>query len=163
MLHEAPAHPLTNRPAALAMLFVATLFSAPPVVAAKAREPATVQILSISDWRGQVDPLVIDGAQVGGAAVLSAYFKQERAANPNTLTLSSGGAVGASLPISSLFEDQPSVRAMRLMGFNADTLRNHNFDAGLAQLQTLINLASDVTGAVPGNPFAYVSANLRNL
>src|SRR5690242_6945839 len=126
MPYNAPARPLTNRTAAITMLFLANLISAPPVIA-KARHPVTVQILSISDWRGQVDPLVIDGTQVGGAAVLSAYFKQERAANPNTLTLSSGGAVGASLPISSLFDDQPSVRAMRLMGFDADTLGNHNF------------------------------------
>src|SRR5256714_9379631 len=153
----------TIRPPAFTMLFLSACTSAPPVIAAKARRPVTVQILSISDWRGQVDPLVIDGTQVGGAAVLSAYFKQERAANPNTLTLSSGGAVGASLPISSLFEDQPSIRAMRLMGFDADTLGNHNFDAGLAQLQSLINLASDDTGAVPGKRFAYVSADLRNL
>jgi 5'-nucleotidase len=163
MLHDAPAGLLTNRTAVVTMLFLSTLISAPPVIAAKARRPITVQILSISDWRGQVDPLVIDGTQVGGAAVLSAYFKQERAANPNTLTLSSGGAVGASLPISSLFEDQPAVRAMRLMGFDADTLGNHNFDAGLVQVQSLINLASDDAGAVPGKPFAYVSANLRNL
>jgi 2',3'-cyclic-nucleotide 2'-phosphodiesterase (5'-nucleotidase family) len=163
MPHDAPAHPLRHRTAAVTILFVATLISAPPVIAAKARQPVTVQILSISDWRGQVDPLVMDGTQVGGAAVLSAYFKQERAANPNTLTLSSGGAVGASLPISSLFEDQPTVRAMRLMRFDADTLGNHNFDAGLVQLQSLINLASDDTGGVPGKRFAYVSANLRNL
>lgn len=163
MPHDAPAHPLTNRTVAITMLFLATLISAPLVIAAKARQPVTIQVLSISDWRGQVDPLIIDGAQVGGAAVLSAYFKQERAANPNTLTLSSGGALGASLPISSLFEDQPAVRAMRLMGFDADTLGNHNFDAGLMQLQSLINLASDDTGAVLGKRFAYVSANLRNL
>ncbi|MGI9074902.1 MAG: hypothetical protein ACR2JB_27120 [Bryobacteraceae bacterium] len=80
---------------AATMLLLATLISVPPVNAAKARHPVMVQILSISDWRGQVDPLVIVGTQVGGAAVLSAYFKQERAANPNTLTLSSRGAVGA--------------------------------------------------------------------
>ncbi|MFL6352757.1 MAG: bifunctional metallophosphatase/5'-nucleotidase [Bryobacteraceae bacterium] len=163
MLHDAPARPLINTTAAVTTLLLAAFISAAPVNAAKARPPVTVQILSISDWRGQVDPLVTDGTQVGGAAVLSAYFRQERAANPNTLTLSSGGAEGASLPISSLFEDQPSVRAMRLMGFDADTLGNHNFDAGLVQLQSLINLASADTGAVPGKRFTYVSANLRNL
>jgi 5'-nucleotidase len=163
MPHDASAHPLTKRTAAISMFLLTTFISAASVIPAKARHPVTIQILSISDWRGQVDPLVIDGSQVGGAAVLSAYFKQECAANPNTLTLSSGGAVGASLPISSLFKDQPAVRAMRLMGFDADTLGNHNFDAGLVQLQSLINLASDDTEAVPGKRFAYVSANLRNL
>jgi len=142
---------------------LACVFFTMPGYAAKLRHPVTIQVLAIADWRGQVDPFSVDGADVGGAAVLSAYFKQERAANPNTLTLSSGGAVGASLPLSSLFADEPSIRAMRLMGFDADTLGNHNFDAGLARLQALVNLAEDTSGSVPGKAFAYVSANLRDL
>jgi 2',3'-cyclic-nucleotide 2'-phosphodiesterase (5'-nucleotidase family) len=163
MPHNSPVRPFEKWTAAVTTVLLASFISALPVYGAKCRGAVTIQILSISDWRGQVDPLIIDGAEVGGAAVLSAYFNQERAANPDTLTLTSGGAAGASLPVSSLFGDEPSIRAMRLMGFDADTLGNHNFDAGLAQLQNLINLASDHSRAVPGKRFEYVSANLRNL
>jgi 2',3'-cyclic-nucleotide 2'-phosphodiesterase (5'-nucleotidase family) len=126
------------------------------------RSPVTIQILAVSDWDAQLDPLSVAGVSIGGAAVLSAYFQEERTANPETLTLTAGNAFGASPPLSSVFDDVPAVRAMRLMGFDADTLANHNFDRGLAYLQPLITLAGAPAGAAPGGPFQYVSANLKN-
>jgi 5'-nucleotidase len=114
---------------------------------------ATIQVLTVSDWHGQLDPLSVGATAVGGAAVLSAYFQAERASNPNTLTLTAGDAFGASPPLSSLFEEEPAVRAMNLMGFDADTFGNHNFDRGIPHLQRMIDLAD----------FPYVSANLKNV
>jgi 5'-nucleotidase len=112
-----------------------------------------IQILDISDWHGQLDPQSITGVgNVGGAAVLSAYFQAERAANPNTLTLTAGDAVGATPPLSNYFNDEPAILAMNLMGIQVDTFGNHNFDGGVAHLQDLIDLAE----------FQFVSANLRN-
>lgn len=132
----------------LLMLIAATL--AAPSAATAAPSPATVkiQLLSISDWHAQLDP--VNG--VGGAAVLSSYFQAERAANPNTLTLTGGDAYGASPPLSAFFDEEPAVLAMNLMGFDADTFGNHNFDQGIAHLQQMIDLAE----------FQYVSANLTN-
>src|SRR5206468_10110725 len=101
-----------------------------------------IQILDISDWHGQLDPQNITGVgNVGGAAVLSAYFQADRAANPNTLTLTAGDAVGATPPLSNYFNDQPAILAMNLMGIQVDTFGNHDFDGGVAHLQYLINLA----------------------
>ncbi|WP_216326247.1 bifunctional metallophosphatase/5'-nucleotidase [Deinococcus aestuarii] len=120
-------------------------------------QPVTLQFLDVSDWHAQLDPLSVgSGAvayQVGGAAVLSAYFKQDRANNPNTLTLTGGDAYGASPPLSSFFGEVPAVEAMNAMGFDADTFGNHNFDRGTAFLQGLIDRAK----------FSYLSANLENL
>jgi 2',3'-cyclic-nucleotide 2'-phosphodiesterase (5'-nucleotidase family) len=127
---------------ALAVLLPATALAAPQ------RAPVTIQFLNVSDWHGQLDPI----GTVGGAAVLSAYFKQERAANPNTLTLTAGDAYGATPPLSNFFNEEPAVKAMNLMGFDVDTLGNHNFDRGVAHLQQMIDLAE----------FQYVSANLKN-
>lgn len=133
-------------------------------VSAAPRQPVDIQILNVSDWHGQLDPISVQGVgNVGGAAVLTAYFNQHRAENPNTLTLTAGDAVGATPPISAFFQDEPTIRVMRLMGFNADTLGNHNFDSGLARLQNQINLAGDTSGTVPGTAFNYLSANLRNV
>lgn len=115
--------------------------------------PVSIQLLNISDWHAQLDPLTIDSKEVGGAAVLSAYFKKDRAQNPNTLTLTAGDAVGASPPLASFFDEIPAVLAMNAMGFDADALGNHNFDKGTAFLQTLIDKAN----------FSYLSANLSNL
>jgi 5'-nucleotidase len=121
---------------------------------AASREPVTIQLLSVSDWHAQLDPLSVTGiGDVGGAAVLSSYWQADRAANPNSLTLTAGDAYGAAPPLSSFFEEETAVRAMNLMGFNVDTLGNHNFDRGVGHLQRMIDLAE----------FSYVSANLANV
>lgn len=132
-----------------ALLIVAGLVAGSSGSSASAANPTVdIQLLNVSDWHGQLDP--ING--VGGAAVLSTYFQMERAANPNTLTLTAGDAVGATPPLSNFFDDEPAILAMNLMGFDADTFGNHNFDHGISRLQTHIGLAD----------FQYVSANLKN-
>ncbi|ACO47970.1 bifunctional UDP-sugar hydrolase/5'-nucleotidase [Deinococcus deserti] len=135
---------------ALTVLLTACLSVAPP-------DPVTIQFLNVSDWHAQLDPLTVGSGTtqrtVGGAATLSAYFKQDRAANPNTLTLTGGDAYGGSPPLSSFFNEVPAIEAMNVMGFDADTFGNHNFDRGIQGLQPLIDRAK----------FQYVSANLENL
>lgn len=120
---------------------------------AGARPAVDIQILNVSDWHAQLDPLSITGVgNVGGAAVLSAYWANDRAANPNTLTLTAGDAFGGSPPLSGFFNEEPAVKAMNMMGFDADTFGNHNFDRGISHLQQMIDLAE----------FQYLSANLKN-
>lgn len=144
--------PFPRKALALSLLVVMLLSVAGTAGAAPAANPKhgtiEIQLLNVSDWHGQLDPI----GGVGGAAVISAYWQAERAANPNTLTLTGGDAVGATPPLSSFFDDEPTIRAMNLMGFQVDTLGNHNFDHGLARLQAHIDLAE----------FQYVSANLAN-
>lgn len=156
-----------SRPALRALALaglLALLVAIVPAAFAKPRQAVEIQVLNVSDWHGQLDPISVGGVgNVGGAAVLKAYFDQHRAANPNTLLLTGGDAVGATPPLSSFFKDEPAIRAMRLMGFDADALGNHNFDSGIAQLQSQINLAGDSTGGVAGKPFTYLAANLRNV
>lgn len=141
-----------SRPRRRGPLLVAFLTALAVIVpggaVAAPRESVDVQILAVSDWHGQLDPI----GGVGGAAVLSAYFQQERTANPNTLTLTAGDAYGATPPLSNFFDEEPTVLAMNLMGFDVDTFGNHNFDRGVDHLQDMIDLAD----------FQYVSANLRN-
>lgn len=133
-------------------------------VAAAPRTTVDLQFLNVSDWHAQLDPLSVVGVgNVGGAAVLSAYFQADRANNPNTLTLTAGDAYGAAPPLSGFFDEVPAVLAMRMMGFKVDTFGNHNFDRGIAHLQSMIDLAGAPSGVQPGNPFVYVSANLKNV
>ncbi|MBA3347474.1 MAG: 5'-nucleotidase C-terminal domain-containing protein [Actinobacteria bacterium] len=144
-----------------AVIAALALLAAPAALAKPdgPKPPVQIQILSVSDWHAQLEPV----SGVGGAAALSAYFDAERAANPNTLTLTAGDAYGASPPVSSFFDEEPAVRAMRMMGFSADTFGNHNFDRGVAHLQRMVDLASAPAGSEPGDPFRYLSANLKNL
>lgn len=113
-----------------------------------------IQILNVSDWHGQLDPLSITGVgNVGGAAVLASYFEADRTANPNTITLAAGDSFGASPPLANFFDEEPAVLAMNLMGFDADTFGNHNFDRGVDHLQQMVDLAE----------FPFLTANLDNL
>jgi 2',3'-cyclic-nucleotide 2'-phosphodiesterase (5'-nucleotidase family) len=130
---------------------------------AEPRQPVELQFLNVSDWHAQLDPLPVSGiGDVGGAAVLSSYWNADRAENPNSLTLTAGDAFGASPPLANFFEEVPAVLAMRMMGFDVDTFGNHNFDRGIGHLQQMIDLAAASPSSQPGDPFRYVSANLRN-
>ncbi|HVE98991.1 MAG TPA: 5'-nucleotidase C-terminal domain-containing protein [Mycobacteriales bacterium] len=131
--------------AASAMILSAAVGSA---ALAQPRSLVDLQLLSVSDWHAQLDPL----SGVGGAAVLSAYWNADRAANPNTLTFTAGDAFGGSPPLSAFFDEEPAVRAMNLMGFTADTLGNHNFDRGVGHLQRMVDLAE----------YDVLAANLRD-
>ncbi len=108
-----------------------------------------IQLVTISDWHGQLEP----SGTAGGAAFLKRYIDWAQAANPNTLVFMAGDSYGASPPISSFFEEETAVQAMNMMGVDADTLGNHNFDRGVAHLQRMVNLAE----------FPFLSANLENL
>lgn len=120
-------------------------------------QPTELQILTISDWHGQIDPLSVStptgNVDMGGAAVLSSYFKAERLRHPNTLTFTAGDAFGASLPLASFFNEKPAVEALNAMSITADTFGNHNFDKGVAHLQTMINQAQ----------YKFVSTNIKNV
>ena len=124
--------------------------------AASTKGPVPLTFLSVSDWHAQLDPVanpVANQPAIGGAAAIAAYWNQERAANPNTFTLTGGDAFGASPPLSKFFDDEPAILALNLMGLEADTFGNHNFDAGTAYLQHLIDLAA----------YKFVASNLEHL
>jgi 2',3'-cyclic-nucleotide 2'-phosphodiesterase (5'-nucleotidase family) len=120
--------------------------------------PVTIQILNVSDWHGNVDPV----ANVGGAWNISARWQADRAAYP-TLSLTAGDDFGAAPPLVSFFNDVPSIKAQRLMGIQVGTFGNHDFDQGISHLQAMVDAAGAPTGAdAPGEPFRYVAANLKN-
>ena len=123
-----------------------------------------VTLLDISDFHGQLPPLtatadrieaqgaVNSSFDVGGVAVLGPWFDRYRAeATGPVLLLTAGDAVGATPPISTAFGDVPTIEIMNALGFSADSLGNHNFDAG----------ADYMFGALePLADFPYLSANL---
>lgn len=102
-----------------------------------------ITILDISDFHGQLPPLTAsadsldaEGAvgssyPVGGIAALDQWFDlyRDRAHGP-VLLVAAGDSVGATPPISTAFGDRPTIEFMNALGFSADALGNHNFDAG---------------------------------
>jgi 5'-nucleotidase len=146
-------------PVAAVVLAVALLAMAGAAVAKKPDTPApvTIQLLNVSDWHGNVDPV----ANVGGAWNISARWQQDRLAFP-TLSLTAGDDFGATPALSGFFNEEPAVKAERMMGIQVGTFGNHNFDRGVGHLQQMIDLAGAATSAsAPGQPYQYVSANLK--
>lgn len=121
-------------------------------------------ILQISDYHGQLVPLseAADNVSsagasnpsfgIGGAAFLKPWFDVYRSEAPDgSLTVAGGDSVGATPPISTFFEDRPTIEIMNMMGFTSDGLGNHNFDHGQTFLrEELIPLAD----------FPYLTANI---
>lgn len=93
-----------------------------------------LQILAINDFHGNLEPPV-DG--LGGAAYLAAHLRRAEGTAPHTLTVSAGDLVGASPLISSLFHDEPTIKAANLFGLDVNAAGNHEFDEGWQELLRL--------------------------
>jgi 2',3'-cyclic-nucleotide 2'-phosphodiesterase (5'-nucleotidase family) len=105
----------------------------------------SVQVLQLSDLHGAIE----SGFSNIGAAVLASAFANDRKNTAATVTLSAGDNIGAAPPISTEFEEMPTIESMNLMKFDASTFGNHEHDRNLAHVQKVIG-ASD---------FQWVSSN----
>lgn len=97
----------------------------------------SIQILQFSDLHGAIET----GASFG-TSLLASNFAADRSAAAATITLSSGDNIGAAPPISTEFEEMPTIESMNLIKVDASTFGNHEHDRNLAHLQKVIG-ASD--------------------
>ncbi len=126
--------------------------------------PIGLQLLGINDFHGQLDTYN-SKINAGGVEYLAAYLKEREATNPNTLMLHAGDAVGASSPVSALLQDEPTIKILNELGFDAGTVGNHEFDEGIEEMMRLIDGGShpktvEKYGEFEGANFPYVAANL---
>ncbi len=99
----------------------------------------SVQLLGINDFHGQLDVYRdVKGKQVGGAEYLASYLKKYEKENENTLLVHVGDAIGASAPVSSLHQDEPTIEFLNTLGFDVGTVGNHEFDEGRDELNRLL-------------------------
>ena len=108
-----------------------------------------VQLLQLSDFHGAIEGTSANA----GTALLTTAFAAERAKNPATFTVSSGDNIGAAPPISSQFEELPTIESMNLMKFDVSGFGNHEHDRNLQHVQKIIG-ASD---------FQWVASNYSSL
>lgn len=71
----------------------------------------------------------------GGAEYLAAYFEMYKQKNPNALLVHAGDMVGGSLPISSQFQDEPTIEFLNLLHFDIGTPGNHELDQGVNEMK----------------------------
>ena len=106
---------------------------------ASASNIKSVQVLQLSDLHGAIE--ASSGSNIG-AAVLASAFANDRKNAAATVTLSAGDNIGAAPPISTEFEEMPTIEAMNLMKFDVSAFGNHEHDRNLAHVQKVIG-ASD--------------------
>ena len=135
---------------AAAALIVFTLLSgcasgAKPVKweAGKAYE---LVLLHTNDHHGTVLP----NNGRGGLAERATYIKSVRAANANVLLVDAGD-INTGTALSNMFSAEPDIRAYNVMGYEAVTFGNHEFDGTQEKLEKQIALAE----------FPFVSSNLK--
>lgn len=114
--------------------------------------PVELQLLGINDFHGRLEsPATGANGPIGGAAQLAGLVNQLRGQNPNTLFLSAGDNIGASTFVSAIDKDNPTIDALNLMGLDASSVGNHEFDKGFADLTDRV---------IPRADFDYLGANV---
>jgi 5'-nucleotidase len=139
-----------------------------------------VQILAINDLHGQLEPpsskMVIGfnetGAPIrvdaGGVEYLATHIKNLSSENPNTFVVSAGDNIGASPLISALFHDEPTIKALNMMGFDFSAVGNHELDEGLDELRRIQKGGCNpidgcqVNSSFKGANFKFLAANIVN-
>ena len=120
-----------SKPAASKSTYTATQLAT--VVSGLAK---SVQVLQFSDLHG-----AIEVGSSFGAPLLVSNFEADRKAAAATITVSSGDNIGAAPPISTEFEEMPTIESMNLMKVDASTFGNHEHDRNLAHVQKVIGAA----------------------
>ncbi len=142
---------------ALALLvFVASIASFPLVscaggapvvpVAREAGKTYELVILHTNDHHGAILP----ANGVGGLAERATFVREIRAAGGNVLLLDAGD-INTGTALSNAFKAEIDIKAYNLMGYDAVTLGNHEFDRDMATLDRQMRLAT----------FPWISANIR--
>ena len=96
-----------------------------------------VQVLQLSDLHG-----AIEVGNSFGAPLLVSNWNADRTANPATVAFTSGDNIGAAPPISTEFEELPTIETLNAMKLDAGAFGNHEHDRNLAHVQKVIG-ASD--------------------
>jgi len=119
-----------------------------------------VTILHTNDVHSRIDPFPEDGgrhAGLGGAARRATLIRRIRAENPRTLLLDAGD-VFQGTPYFNLFRGEVDFKVMTALGYDAMTIGNHDFDAGIDGLvEALAHARHELVSAnydVAGTPLA---------
>ena len=105
-----------------------------------ANNPATdtLTILHTNDVHSRLDPFPMDGSKVaglGGVAARATIIKQIRQETEHVLLLDAGD-IFQGTPYFNIYKGEPEIKAMSMMGYDACTMGNHDFDAGLENFAT---------------------------
>lgn len=136
-----------QRRIAAAILLVLAVAAVLAIWRSRAGAPVELTILAINDFHGNLRPppggiSVLDpkdrtkrvSVPAGGAEHLATAVQTLRARKANSVFVAAGDLIGASPLLSALFNDEPTVEALSLMGLEITAVGNHEFDDGKDEL-----------------------------
>ncbi|MEO7922607.1 MAG: metallophosphatase [Chitinophagaceae bacterium] len=122
-----------------AVLSAGALMAGPSVLeAAEALSPLKLTILHTNDTHSRLDPFPMDGGRnqglggIAGRAELITRIRQEE----EQVLLLDAGDIFQGTPYFNLYKGEPEIKAMAAMNYDACTIGNHDFDAGMENLAT---------------------------
>jgi len=122
---------LRVRAAALGLGLAVAATSATVVVqapAAHAAETVSISLLNINDFHGRID------ANTTKFATTVEQIRAEKGES-NTLFISAGDNIGASLFASNVADDEPTIDVLNALDLASSAVGNHEFDKGLDDLE----------------------------
>jgi 5'-nucleotidase len=153
----------------LALTFTGSILF-PPAKALAVQDEIKLQILTLNDFHGALEPRTLQGKPIGGAAVLAGYLNKweddAQAQGAATFRVHAGDAIGASPPVSALLQDEPTLKFLEVARFVYGCPGNHEFDEGREEFLRLQNggphpKTEPYTGVWPGTRVHhYLCANV---
>ncbi|MDZ4796275.1 MAG: metallophosphatase [Bacteroidota bacterium] len=100
--------------------------------------PLRLTILHTNDVHSRLEPFPMDGGRnqgLGGVAARSALIEKIRQEEEQVL-LFDAGDIFQGTPYFNIYKGEPEIKAMSAMKYDATTIGNHDFDAGMENLGT---------------------------
>lgn len=101
-------------------------------------------ILHTNDVHSRLEPFPMDGSRnqgLGGVAARAEIIKKIRSEEQHVLLLDAGD-IFQGTPYFNIYKGEPEMKAMAAMGYDAITMGNHDFDAGLDNFATQLKHAN---------------------
>lgn len=103
-----------------------------------------ITVLHTNDTHSQIDPILDNDktwAGKGGVARRATLVKRIRKENPNTILIDAGD-VCQGTPYFNFYKGEVEYKAMSLIGYDAGTIGNHEFDNGVGSLAKALQFAT---------------------
>ncbi|MCB5166214.1 bifunctional metallophosphatase/5'-nucleotidase [Streptomyces bambusae] len=156
--------------------------AAAPAAAPGSDRLVDVQLLSVNDFHGTLEPPQGSSGNVterqadgttkaipaGGVEYLATSLRKAREGHPYSVTAAAGDMIGGSPMLSGLFHDEPSIEALNKLNLDVSSVGNHEFDEGRQELLRMqYGGCHPVEGCFEGDKifegakFPYLAANVE--
>ncbi len=140
-----------------AALSAGAMLAGPSIAqAASYFSPLTLTILHTNDVHSRLEPFPMDGGRnqgLGGVASRAQLINRIRQEEDHVLLLDAGD-IFQGTPYFNIYKGEPEIKAMSEMSYDACTIGNHDFDAGMENLATQLTRHANFPMLVANYDFA---------